>query len=133
MIGLIVKKGLQMFYSHHSSKTEQILIKFFNPNLESFAKYDAFSSHVFDLRAEGVRLIAMEEVRNYGKIVYIKNIFEMAGGRVHTPHPTPLAISYRNHQKSLAYFSHLAPLISFFFTKGHSQKKGGGAWPNGLP
>ena len=31
----------------------------------------------------------MEEVRNYGKIVYIKNIFEMAGGRMHTPHPTP--------------------------------------------
>ena len=25
----------------------------------------------------------MEEVRNYGKIVYIKNIFEMAGGRMH--------------------------------------------------
>ena len=30
---------------------------------------------------------------------------------MHTPHPTPLdsllAISYRNHQKNLAYFSHL--------------------------
>ena len=52
----------------------------------------------------------MEEVRNYGKIVYTKNIFEMAGGgRLHTPYPTPLAISNRSHQKSLAYFSHLAP------------------------
>ena len=46
-------------------------------------------SHVFDVRAEDVRLIAMEEVRNYGKLVYIKNIFEMAGGKMHTPHPTP--------------------------------------------
>ena len=28
------------------------------------------------MRAQGVRLIAIEEVRNYGKIVYIKNIFD---------------------------------------------------------
>ena len=28
-----------------------------------------FVSHVFDVRAEGVRLIAMEEVRNDGKFV----------------------------------------------------------------
>ena len=28
------------------------------------------------MRAEGVRLIAIEEVRNHGKIVHIKNIFE---------------------------------------------------------
>ena len=28
------------------------------------------------MRASGVRLIAIEEVRNYEKIVYIKNIFE---------------------------------------------------------
>ena len=33
-----------------------------------------------------------------------------------------LAISYRNHPKSLAYFSHLAPLTLFFFTKKRSQK-----------
>ena len=32
-----------------------------------------------------------------------------------------LAIRYRNHQKSLAYFSHLAPLILFFFIKRQSQ------------
>ena len=64
------------------------------------------------MRALGVGLIAMEEVRNYGKIVYIKNFLKMAGERMHTPHPTPLdpplAISYRNHQKSLVYFNHLA-------------------------
>ena len=38
--------------------------------------YDAFGSHIFSImRAYGVRLIANEEVRNYGKIVCIKNIF----------------------------------------------------------
>ena len=43
------------------------------------------------------------------------------------PHPTPLdlplSISYKNHPKNLAYFSHLAPLVLFLFTKssgGHS-------------
>ena len=45
---------------------------------------------------------------------------------MHIPHPTPLdpslAISYGNHQKSLAYFSQLAPLILFFITKRHDQK-----------
>ena len=46
-----------------------------------------------------------------------KLFFKVAGGRMHTPHATPLAISYKNHQKSLAYFSHLAPLVLFFFTK----------------
>ena len=53
---------------------------------------------------------------------------------MHIPHPTPLdsplAISYRNHQKNLAYFSHLAPLVLFLFTKRQSQR-GGGAWHNG--
>ena len=53
------------------------MFKLFDPNSKCFAKYDAFCSHVFDVRAEGVRLIAMKEVRNYGKIVYVKIIFEM--------------------------------------------------------
>ena len=48
---------------------------------------------------------------------------------MHTHHFNPLdpllAISLRNH----TYFSHLAPLILFFFTKRRSQK-GGGAWHN---
>ena len=43
----------------------------------------------FSIMRAGVRLIAIEGVRNYGKIVYIKNIFKMAGGRMYTPHPTP--------------------------------------------
>ena len=52
---------------------------------------------------------------------------------MHIPHPTPLdsplAISYRNHQKNLACFSHLAPSVVFLFTKRQSQK-GRGAWHN---
>ena len=54
----------------------------------------------------------------------------MADGRMHINHPTRLdsllAISYRNHQKNLAYFSHLAPLVLLLFTKKQSQKGGGG-------
>ena len=53
------------------------------------------------------------------------NILKWAGGRMHTPHPTlldpTLAIIYRNHQKSLAYFIHLEPSVLFIFTK-ESQK-----------
>ena len=64
-----------------------------------------------------------------------KTFLKMAGGRMHIPHPTPLdsplTISYRNHQKNLAYFSHLAPLLLFFLLKGR-VKRGGGAWHNGL-
>ena len=67
------------------------------------------------------------------KLYTSKRFLKMDGGRMHTPHPTPLAISYRNHQKSLAYFTHLAPLILFFFTKTQTQKGGGGAWPNVPP
>ena len=55
-----------------------------------------------------------------------RTFLKMAGGRMHTPHPTPLnpplAISYGKHQKSLAYFGHLAPLVLLFFTKRQSQK-----------
>ena len=63
----------------------------------------------------------------------------MAGRRMHISHPIPtpldlpLAISCRNHQKNLAYFSQLAPLVLFLFTKKQSQKGGGGggAWHDG--
>ena len=61
------------------------------------------------------------------KLYTSKAFLKMAGGRMHTSHPTPLdpplATSYRNHQNSLIYFSHLAPLILFFFTKKQSQKE----------
>ena len=41
----------------------------------------------------------------------------------------PLAISYKDHQKSLAYFSRLEPSFLFFFTKKQSQKGGHGPMP----
>ena len=49
-----------------------------------------------------------------------KTFLKVAGGRMHTPHPILLALNYKNHQESLAYFSHLAPLILFFLTKRQS-------------
>ena len=38
------------------------------------------------MRLSGVRFIVIEEVRNYGKIAFIKNV-ENIGGGIHTPHP----------------------------------------------
>ena len=70
---------------------------------------------------------AIEEVRNYEKLYTSKTFLKRAGGRMHSlPLILPLDISYGNHQKSLAYFSHLAPLVLFFFTKRQSQKGGHG-------
>ena len=69
------------------------------------------------------------------KLYASKTFLKMAGGRMHIPHPiptpldSPLTISYRNHQKSVAYFSHLAPLVLFFLLK-HRVK--GGACHNGI-
>ena len=63
------------------------------------------------------------------KLYTSKTLLKMAGGRMHTPHPTPLdlplAISCRHHQQSLAYFSHLAPLVLFYFAKKGRVKIGG--------
>ena len=61
------------------------------------------------------------------KLYTSKTFLKMAGGRMHNSHPTPLnqllAISDKNHSKSLAYFSHLVPLILFFFTKRQRPKE----------
>ena len=59
------------------------------------------------------------------KLCTSKTFLKMVGGRTHTP----LAISYKNHQKSLAYFGHLILLILFVFTKRQSQKEGHGTMP----
>ena len=62
------------------------------------------------MRTEGVRLIAIEEIRSYGKIEYIQNTFENGWLEDAYPWPSssppppldpPLAMSYRNHRKSL--------------------------------
>ena len=53
------------------------------------------------------------------KLYTSKTFLKLPGGRLHTPYSIPLdpplAISYRNHQKSLSHFSHLAPLFLFSF------------------
>ena len=113
----------------------QILVKFFDPNSESFAEwaYDAFCSHIFDyacLRPKAYLLSKRFKIMKNLYRPYIKNIFE--NGWCEHAYPSsyfldpPLAISYGNHQKSR--FHHLAPLILFFFTKRQSQN--GGAWFN---
>ena len=105
-------------------------------NSECFAKYDACCAHIFDyacLRPKDVRLIPPRKRFEIMKKLHTSKTFlKIAGGRMHTPHPNPLdpplAISCRNHQKSLAYFGNFAPIILFLFTKKQSQK--GGPWPN---
>ena len=68
------------------------------------------------------------------KLCTSKAFLKMDGERMHTPRPTPLdpplAISYKNLQKSLAYFSHLAPLIfCSCLLKGRVKRGGHGAMP----
>ena len=68
------------------------------------------------------------------KLFTSKSFLKIAGGRMHTLHPNPLAIiSYGNHQKSLAYFSHLAPLVLFFFYQKAESKGGGGGGHGTMP
>ena len=62
------------------------------------------------------------------KLYTLKTFLKMAGGKMDTPHPTPLdpplAISYENHQKSLIYFSYLAPSVLFFFIRRRRRLAG---------
>ena len=87
-------------------------------------------AHFDYARLRRIRLIAIEEVRNHGKILYIENIYE--NGWLQNAYPSsipldpPLAISYTNHQKGLAYFSYLVSLILFSLLKGRVKKGGGG-------
>ena len=37
------------------------------------------------MRAEGVRLIAIEKVRNYEKVIFTKTCLKMAGGGMYPP------------------------------------------------
>ena len=113
------------------------MFKFFDLNSECFTKYNAFCSHIFDYAFLTRNAYCFQRGSKLQKLVKLtsKTFLKMAGGKMHTPHPTPLhkalAIScrsYRTHQKSLALFSHMAPLILFFLLKG--KVKGGGAWSN---
>ena len=52
------------------------MFKLFDPNLSALQNIMHFVRTFSIMRAQDVRLIAIEEVRNYGKIVYIQNNFE---------------------------------------------------------
>ena len=66
---------------------------------------------LFELSAyggkRGVGLLLSKRLEIMEKLYTSKTFSKMAGGRMHTSHPTPLdpplAISYKNHQKSLTY------------------------------
>ena len=95
--------------------------------------HDAFCSHIFDYACLRRKAYCYRRGSKLCKIACTKAVLKMAGGRMHTPHlaplDPPLAISYRNHQKGLAYFNHLAPLVLFFFTGRQSQRGGHGTMP----
>ena len=56
--------------------------------------------------------------------LYTSKIFsKMAGGRMHTPHPTPLATSYKNHQES--GISQSLVTINFVLFHQNAESKGG--------
>ena len=93
-----------------------------SPNAMHFA-------HTFlSMRAQGVRLTAIEEVRNYEKIVYVKNIFENGWWEMHTPHPTPIgsAPGHKLHKpsKESGMFQSLDIIRFVFFLLKDRVKKG---------
>ena len=71
------------------------------------------------------------------KLYTSKTFLKMAGGRRHYSHPTsldpPLAISYKHHQNSLAYFSCLTLVCSFLLKDRMKRNGQGGRWHNALP
>ena len=113
-----MKKGLQtlillsksnLFYARVTCNEWRVP----SPRLSAWAT-QLLRRNVAAMVSQGVRLIAIEEVRNYRKFYTLKTFLKMASGRVHTSHPIPtpldppLTIHCRNHQNSLAYFCHLA-------------------------
>ena len=104
------------------------MFKFFDPKSVCIAQYNAFCSHIF-----GYACSRRKAYRYRGGSKLWKNCIHQKHFRkwLEDAYPSSyslgpsLAISYRNHHKSLAYFSHLAPLVLFFFTKRRSQMGGG--------
>ena len=58
----------------------QILFNFLPLTLKSFTKYDTFFAHFSQMRTCVMRkdrsYVVIKEVRNYGKIILIKNVAE---------------------------------------------------------
>ena len=68
-----------------------------------------------------VRLIVIEEVERYGKLCLSETFLKMVVGECTTLIPLP-GHKLQKPSKSLAYFSHLSPLVLFFFTKRQSKR-----------
>ena len=68
------------------------------------------------------------------KLHALKTFLKKAGGRMHTPHPTPLDSLLAIATETIKRIWHisvtwqLAPLVLFLFTDRQSQKRG--AWHN---
>ena len=92
--------------------------------------YDTFCSHIFDYACLWrIRLTVIEEVRNYGKIVCIKNIFENGWWEDACP-SSYLSGFAPNHKlqkpsKESGIFQSLGTISIILFTKKLSQKGGG--------
>ena len=87
-----------------------------------------FVRTVSSMRAYGVRLIAIEEVGNYGKIVYIKNMFrngwwEDAYPSSYHSGSAPGHKPQKPSKESGMFLSH-GTIVLFFFTKRQSQNEG---------
>ena len=87
------------------------------------------------MRAHGIRLIAIEEVRNCRKIVCVKNIFENVLGEYAYPSSYPSGFTpghkLEKPSKECGIFQSLDTVsILFWVTKRQSQKERG-AWHNG--
>ena len=65
--------AILVLFKHFSGK---LCLKFLTLILSTSPNMMHFVRTFLIMRAEGVRFIVIEEVRNYGKIVFIKNIVE---------------------------------------------------------
>ena len=86
------------------------------------------------MRAYGVRLIAIERVRNYEKIVCIKNIFENGWWEDAYPssYPSGFAPGHKLQKppKESGIFQSLGTINVVLFTKRQGQKGGMAQWPH---
>ena len=102
------------------------MFKFFDPNSECFAKYDAFRSHIFDYACLRRKTYCYQRYSKFWiNCRHQKHFSKWIAYPYSTPLYPPLAISYRNHEKSLAHFSYLAPLVLFCLLEAESNGGGG--------
>ena len=108
------------------------MFKFFGPTSESFAKYDAFCSHIFDyacLRRKAS--IAIEGVRDFGKIrIHQKHFCKwLVGGCItylssYSPGSAP-GHKLQKQSKECNMLQSLGTISFFFFLLKGRFKKGG--------